>query len=184
MSTPTNMSSFRRNLPLAIAGACLSVVLLAGRVYAIGDDLSQTPTCTRGEIWNAKTKKCEKRESSLLPDEDRSNYAYVLAKAGRYEEALSVLDTLKNPNKAEALNYRGYATRKLGRTDEGISYYLKSVSLDPHYAKVREYLGEAYVIKGQLDLARDQLATIRKLCGMTCEEYRDLSEAIEHPGRM
>jgi hypothetical protein len=26
-----------------------------------------------------------------------------------------------------ALNYRGYATRKLGRTDEGIGYYLKSV---------------------------------------------------------
>ena len=58
---------------------------------------------------------------------------------------------------AEALNYRGYATRKLGRVDEGIGYYLKSVALDPHYAQVREYLGEAYVIKGDVEKASEQL---------------------------
>ena len=77
------------------------------------------------------------------------------------------------------LNYRGYATRKLGRTDEGISYYLKSVTLDPAYPQVREYLGEAYVIQGKFDLAKDQLATIEKLCGKECEYYQDLSEALE-----
>jgi hypothetical protein len=44
---------------------------------------------------------------------------------------------------------------------------------------VREYLGEAYVIQGKIDLAQDQLATIQKLCGSTeCEEYEDLSAAI------
>jgi hypothetical protein len=32
------------------------------------------------------------------------------------------LDTLENPNTPRALNYRGYATRKLVRTDEGITY--------------------------------------------------------------
>jgi hypothetical protein len=58
------------------------------------------------------------------------------------------LDILQNPDTPRALNYRGYATRKLGRTDEGISYYLKSVALDPAYPQVREYLGEAYVIQG------------------------------------
>ena len=83
------------------------------------------------------------------------------------------------PNTPRALNYRGYATRKLGRTDEGISYYLKSVALDPAYPQVREYLGEAYVIEGKFDLAKDQLATIEKLCGKECEYYQDLSEALE-----
>jgi Flp pilus assembly protein TadD len=95
-----------------------------------------------------------------------------------------MLDTLKNPNTAEALNYRGYATRKLGRTDEGISYYLKSVELDPQYAKVREYLGEAYVVKGRIDLAKDQLNTIKTICGTGCEEYRDLNEAIADPSKI
>jgi hypothetical protein len=102
-----------------------------------------------------------------------------LAKDGRYEEALALLDTLKQQNTAKALNYRGYATRKLGRTDEGISYYLQSVKLDPQYAQVREYLGEAYVIKGRVDLAQEQLQQIKSICGTGCEEYQDLAEAID-----
>ena len=85
---------------------------------------------------------------------------------------------MQNPNTAKALNYRGYATRKLGRTDEGIGYYLKSVALDPNYAQVREYLGEAYVIKGRVDLAQEQLVKIKALCSTTCEEYEDLAAAI------
>jgi Flp pilus assembly protein TadD len=108
-----------------------------------------------------------------------TEYAYALAKADRYQEAIDVLDLLANPNTPRALNYRGYATRKLGRTNEGISYYLKSVGLDPAYPQVREYLGEAYVIQGKFDLAKDQLATIEKLCGKESEYYQDLSEALE-----
>jgi protein involved in temperature-dependent protein secretion len=52
------------------------------------------------------------------------------------------------------------------------------VKLDPQYAQVREYLGEAYVIKGRIDLAQEQLQHIQKICGTNCEEYRDLAEAI------
>ena len=96
------------------------------------------------------------------------------------EQTRFILDLLDNPNAPRALNYRGYATRKLGRTEEGVGYYLKAVALDPGYSKVREYLGEAYVIQGKLDLAKDQLQTIQKLCGSTdCEEYMDLSRAID-----
>lgn len=167
-------------------GACLALNALAVPVFAIGDDESQTPTCKKGEIYDKKAKKCVKQQGANITDENRADYAYSLAKKDhRYEEALEVLDTMKNPNTAEALNYRGYATRKLGRTDEGISYYLKSVELDPKYSLVREYLGEAYVIKGQMDLAKDQLSTIKTLCGNTsCEEYQDLNNAIQHPSSL
>jgi Flp pilus assembly protein TadD len=101
-----------------------------------------------------------------------------LAKADRFQEALDVLDMLDDPNTPRALNYRGYATRKLGRTDEGIGYYLKSVALDPAYPQVREYLGEAYVIEGKFDLAKDQLATIGKICGADCAYYGELAKAL------
>ena len=90
------------------------------------------------------THKCLERPSGVLPDRDLTEYAYSLAKADRYQEAIDVLDMVDNPSTPRALNYRGYATRKLGRTDEGIGYYLKSVALDPNYSQVREYLGEAY----------------------------------------
>jgi tetratricopeptide (TPR) repeat protein len=137
-------------------------------------------TCDPGQVWDKKKHKCLERHSGVLPDADLTEYAYALAKADRYQEAIDVLDLLDNPNTARALNYRGYATRKLGRTEEGIGYYLKSVALDPNYPQVREYLGEAYVIQGKFDLAKDQLSTIEKLCGSkTCDYYQDLAQALE-----
>jgi len=139
---------------------------------------SDLTTCAPGMVWDAKHRKCLMRHSGVLPDPDLTEYAYALAKADRYQEAIDVLDLLGNPNTPRALNYRGYATRKLGRTDEGIGYYLKSVTLDPNYPQVREYLGEAYVIKSNYELAREQLSTIEKLCGKDCEYYEDLAEAL------
>jgi hypothetical protein len=44
----------------------------------------------------------------------------ALAKADRYQEAVDALGLLDNRNSPRALNYRGYATRKLGRINEGI----------------------------------------------------------------
>ena len=146
------------------------------RAQAPADDLT---TCAPGLAWSTKKHKCLQRHGGVLPDAEMTEYAYALAKADRYQEALDVLDILQNPNTPRALNYRGYATRKLGRTDEGITYYLKSVALDPAYPQVREYLGEAYVIQGKFDLAKGQLARIEKLCGKECEYYQDLAEVLE-----
>ncbi len=160
-------------------GLCWSV----GTAFAAGDSPSDTPTCSRGEVYNSSSKKCEKRQAGAFTDQDLANYAYALAKAKRYDEALEVLDLMKDPNTAQALNYRGYATRHLGKLDEGIAFYLRSVKRDPRYAQVREYLGEAYVIKGDLASARYQLRKIKTICGNTeCEEYEDLEKAIAgHP---
>lgn len=173
---------------IRLASLALGTSLLFGVVavpaFAAGNDDEATPTCKKGEVYDKKAKKCVKQSSANITDGNRADYAYSLAKAGRYDEALQMLDTLKDPNTAEALNYRGYATRKLGRTDEGIGYYLKSVDLDPQYAKVREYLGEAYVIKGRVDLAQDQLKTIQSICGTTCEEYQLLNQAIQDPSKI
>nr|WP_210381422.1 tetratricopeptide repeat protein [Microvirga zambiensis] len=136
-------------------------------------------TCPRGQIYSQRSRRCVQARSEILTDEAVTDYAYALAQAERFDEALEVLDMVQNPNTPKALNYRGYVTRKLGRTEEGIGYYLKSVALDPRYAQVREYLGEAYVVQGKVDLAREQLQVIQTLCGTECEEYRDLAEAIE-----
>jgi tetratricopeptide (TPR) repeat protein len=135
-------------------------------------------TCAPGMVWDTKHHKCLTRHSGVMRDPDLTEYAYALAKADRYQEAIDVLDLLDNPNTPRALNYRGYATRKLGRTDEGIGYYLKSLALDPSYPQVREYLGEAYIIERKYDLAKQQLSTIETLCGKDCKYYEDLAEAL------
>jgi tetratricopeptide (TPR) repeat protein len=105
-------------------------------------------------------------------------YAFALIKAERFEEALATLDLREGSDDARALNYRGFATRSLGLLDESIDYYLKAVAVAPRYAEVREYLGEAYIAKGRFDLAAQQLTIIETLCGMSCEAYVGLAEAI------
>ncbi|WP_246776746.1 tetratricopeptide repeat protein [Microvirga sp. VF16] len=153
----------------------------AGRQGGRGSDAGSLNmmTCPRGQIYSQRSRRCVQVRSEVLTDEAVTDYAYALAQAERFDEALEVLNMVRNPDTPKALNYRGYITRKLGRIDEGISYYLKSVAMDPKYAQVREYLGEAYVTQGKLDLAREQLQIIQTLCGTECEEYRDLAEAIE-----
>ena len=164
---------------VTFAAAALAGGLFALPALAAGDSgSSDTPTCPTGQVYNQQKKMCVNAQSGVIDDQSLTTYAYALAQEGRYEEALATLDLLRNPNTAEALNYRGYATRKLGRVDEGIGYYLQSVALDPEYTLVREYLGEAYVIKGDISNAKLQLTEIEKRCGTTCEPYQDLAEAI------
>ena len=167
--------------PAAMFAAAFALALTVGPTLAVADSggKDDTANCPRGQVWDSRSGRCVK-QGSALPDKVLTDYAAALSKAGRYDEALTTLDLLRNPNTAEALNYRGYATRKLGRVDEGIGYYQRSVALDPRYAQVREYLGEAYVIQGKYDLAKDQLATIEKLCGSKdCEYYEDLADALK-----
>lgn len=171
--------------PSVIAAALVIGVMTVGSVPAAGDSGGppDTPTCPRGQVYDPQSGKCVQQRAGALPDAALTDYAYALAKAERYNEALEMLNLLVNPNTAKALNYRGYATRKLGRVDEGIGFYRQSVALDPRYASVREYLGEAYVIKGDIARARAQLRAIRGICGTGCEEYQDLAKAIAERGR-
>jgi tetratricopeptide (TPR) repeat protein len=163
---------------LFLSGALLTAAALSSPALAIGGGGSDAPKCKRGMVYDQRKQMCVEAEAGIIDDESLADYAYALARSGRYEEALDALDLMRDPETAEALNYRGYATRKLGRVEEGIRYYKQAVALDPNYTLVREYLGEAYVTQGRLDLAALQLAEIEKRCGTTCEPYQDLAEAI------
>jgi tetratricopeptide (TPR) repeat protein len=175
--------------PAAIFSAAFALSLALGPALALADggggggSGGVNAACQRGEVWDQRSGRCVK-QGSALPDKVLTDYAYALAKAERYDEALATLDLLRDPNTPEALNYRGYATRKLGRLDEGIDYYLKSVALAPGYAQVREYLGEAYVMKGDRASAEAQLQAIQGICGTNCEQYKHLAEAIAAPSKM
>jgi len=165
--------------------AAFALSLTLGPALSVADSggKDDTGTCPRGEVYDSRSGKCVK-QGSALPDKVLNDYAAALSKAGRYDEALATLDLLRNPNTAEALNYRGYATRKLGRLDEGIDYYRRSVALDPRYPLVREYLGEAFVIKGDMGSAKAQLQAIKGICGTDCAQYKHLAAAIADPAKI
>ena len=157
---------------LASTAIAIGALALSGPAFAIGSNFSGTPSCPKGKVYSQSKKSCVQAKSDATDDKSFADYAYYLAKQGRYQEALAMLDLMKNQHTAVALNYRGYVTRKLGRTEEGIGYYKQSVALDPKYPLVREYLGEAYVLQGKVDLAKEQLAEIKNICGTSCRVLR------------
>jgi tetratricopeptide (TPR) repeat protein len=138
-----------------------------------------TPTCKKGWVWDANKDKCVKKNAQIFPDSELIKQAWALAHKGEFEAGRDLFNLVADKNKPEVLNGLGYTNRKLGNFAEGIAYYKQALALDPNYAEAREYLGEGYVTMGKLDLAKEQLAEIHRICGTSCEEYAELNEAIE-----
>jgi tetratricopeptide (TPR) repeat protein len=136
---------------------------------------ASTPSCPSGQVWN--NGKCSKATSSL-DDKQLYTQGRDLALAGRYPEALTALEAVKNQNDAMVLTMIGYSQRKLGNYDEGVALYQQALAIDPNSVNTHEYLGEAYAEKGKLDLAKAELVKVAAVCGTTCEQYQDLAKAI------
>lgn len=71
--------------------------LLTTPVLAAGDNStnSKTPDCPSGQVYDSTKKQCVPEKTSQLSDEDKTRYAYHLAKKGEYQAALDLLNTLK-----------------------------------------------------------------------------------------
>ena len=86
---------------------------------------------------------------------------------------------VQQPKNADAMNLLGYSLRNEGQMAEAETWYLKALRIQPNHLGANEYLGELYVMTGQMSKAKARLAAIAKICGNTsCEEYGDLYRAI------
>lgn len=190
MSRQSFIFSAAVTLALALAGAPAmaasgggsggsSDAALQCREGLVPDAANQTCVpCEAGTVYDAETKTCVARSSSLIDDFDLYLNGRELAVAGQYEDALDVLNAVGNKD-AMTLTMIGYATRKLGRTEEGIAIYHQALAIDPNNLNTHEYLGEGYLAAGRVDLAEAQLDVLERLCGnTTCEQYVDLQKAI------
>ena len=167
----------------------------ANLAYAVGetdaDDAAQHE-CDEGMVWDAEAEnedgemgKCvdaaDIKEEETEEDQQGMlyNYGRYLAKAGKYEKALTILAMAPDQNDPRVLNYTGYSNRKLGRMDAALHYYQAAIAQDPDFSLVREYLGEAYIQLGLLEKAREQLSEIERICGSkSCGEYGQLAQLI------
>jgi tetratricopeptide (TPR) repeat protein len=144
-----------------------------------GGGQSGIKTCKPGYVYVKKKKKCVKKEEGRLPDSELIEQAWALARKGEFEAGRLLFFSVADQKNPEVLNGLGFTHRKLGQFPEAIAYYRQAIALDPNYAEAREYLGEGYVTMGKIDLAKQELAEIRRICGTSCEEYVDLNEAID-----
>jgi tetratricopeptide (TPR) repeat protein len=83
-------------------------------------------------------------------------------------------------------NLLGYALRKHhpANVERAIHHYQLALQRNPRHLGALEYLGEAYLMQGNVAGAQRQLATLKTLCDpVACEEYQDLLAAIEQHQR-
>jgi tetratricopeptide (TPR) repeat protein len=93
--------------------------------------------------------------------------------AKRFEAALK-----RDPDNPDLQNYLGYAHRNLKQFDLAFKYYKRAIELDPRHRGAHEYIGEAYLMVGDLAGAEKHLAALREICLLPCEELDDLEKAV------
>ena len=120
-------------------------------------------------------------DSAARPVADPDYRAAVSAiEAADYPRAIGLLEgyTARHPDDANGWNWLGYASRKGGKLTAAFGHYEKALKINPEHRGAREYLGEAYLMAGNLAAAEGQLKQLDRLCWLPCEEQRDLKKAI------
>jgi len=101
----------------------------------------------------------------------------------QYDRAAAELKTFVNIEKknADAWNWLGYSQRSLGDLDASLKSYKKALRIDRKHLGANEYLGELYVMRGEMDKAQKQLSKLAKYCG-DCDQFEKLQEVISNAG--
>ena len=87
---------------------------------------------------------------------------------------------VKDPRNADYHNLYAYAIRKGAspNVDLVFKHYNEALRIDPKHRGAHEYIGEAYLMVGNLAKATEHLAALDRLCFFGCEEYSKLKQAL------
>jgi tetratricopeptide (TPR) repeat protein len=86
----------------------------------------------------------------------------------------------RDSGNADYHNLYAYSIRKGANPDMSLvfKHYNEALRLDPRHRGAHEYIGEAYLMVGNVGKAKEHLGALDKLCFFPCSEYNDLKKAI------
>jgi Tfp pilus assembly protein PilF len=86
----------------------------------------------------------------------------------------------RDSSKADYHNLYAYSIRKGANPDMSLVFkeYNQALSIDPKHKGAHEYLGEAYLMVGNVEKAKEHLAQLDKICFFPCPEFSELKTAI------
>ncbi|MEA3193145.1 MAG: hypothetical protein QOD26_1478 [Betaproteobacteria bacterium] len=148
-------------MKLKFALAILSLSLASGLASAAGDPPAPKPDAPKDAVIERYTLASEKQDWK--------------AAAAALEEGLQ-----KNPDNADYHNLLAYSIRKGPNPDMSavFKHYNEALRIDPKHKNAHEYLGEAYLMVGNVAKAKEHLAQLDKLCFFGCSQHADLKKAI------
>lgn len=131
-------------------------------------------------VWDADIRKCVRPDKTSHLDADTLYKAVrELAYAGRYEDAITVLDQMPDQAEDRVLTYRGFTARKLGQLDLANVYYQQAIDANPDNILARSYMGQGKVVEGDKVAALTQLREIQARGGSGTWAEQSLRDAIE-----
>jgi tetratricopeptide (TPR) repeat protein len=158
---------------LAVAAVSMAGFAALDAYAAPGGGSSPRPEFPRPSPSQSKNPKEQARETEFQKAE-------YLIKAEKYDEAIPLLQKVvaDNARDADAWNYLGFASRKLGKNEDALGYYQKALAIDPKHKGAHEYLGELHLQMNNLAKAEEELTVLKGLCAPGCEEVEDLQADI------
>lgn len=180
----------------AVLGAALALILTAETVSSSGSSPSAPPRQEPPSSQMPPAQQVEpgaKENTTLARAEAEKLYAkgYEAAQDAKKEQkAGKAGDAKKKFGKAlkkfegaverdatyfEAWNMVGFCERNLGNLDRAFAAYEKALTLKPDYDEAHEYLGEAYLMSGDVAKAKVELAWLR---ARDSDEAEELAEKI------
>jgi len=102
-------------------------------------------------------------------------------KLDKFAEAIPLLQRVvgRDASNADAFNWLAYATRRNGDPAASLPLYEKALAIDSKHRGAHEYIGEAYLMLGNVAKAKEHLKRLDSLCLLPCSEYSDLKKAVE-----
>ena len=109
----------------------------------------------------------------------------VAQQAIKREDWTAAMDALKraernDPQSADVQNMLGYTTRQKGDVEGALRYYERALQINPYHRGAHEYMGQAYLLKGMPEKAKEHLAKLEEICSGfdKCAERESLKRAI------
>ena len=146
---------------MKIAAVLLAAWALGGAPFAVHADPAET-------------------DPDLAARDDDYAAARKAIAVQNWEEALTRLRKaeVRHPDHADLQNYLGYTHRNLKQFDAAFKHYKRAIELEPRHRGAHEYIGEAYLMVGDVPNAEQHLAALRAICLLPCEELTDLEKAF------
>jgi tetratricopeptide (TPR) repeat protein len=192
------MTSLTQRLSLLAAVAAVSIAM-SGPIHAMAPEEpakpAGAPADKKDDAKDAKpadtkapdTKPADAKPADTKPADKKSDIdfrdGYKLAydaiyRQQDYARGIVILSALGHDNHADVANLIGFASRKLGRTEDAKVWYEKALAADPNHSRTWQYYGMWHLERGDRAKAEQHLERIQLICGQGCEEYTSLRDAL------
>ena len=133
--------------------------------------------CVLACAFAARAAPGEEDDAGLDPDYASAKQAL---EARDWRTAIGLLNSaaLRDTRNADIQNFLGYAYRNNGELALAFRHYHRALQLNARHRGAHEYLGEAYLMSGNLAKAEEHLALLGGICLIPCEEYGMLEKKV------